>query len=338
MEETVMKRVPVHVCAVSLLLLLLAVAGAPTTQAQSTSTIVFARVPYSSELETSYSAIWKIRDDGTGEANLTPLVFGQLDHRPSICPKHRRIAFDRTSEGQTDIYKMSSAGLGLVNITSSHPGILHEDPDCGSPDGVTELIVYRSERDSSFGEIYTMDLNGGTVTRLTFDTPGNTYYDYDPAWCGNFIVFSRRVDSNDDYEIWRMDADGQNQEQKTINSVDDRYPSCNPSGTFVAFSRKLSLYETDIFKKDLGPGGVETNITDDALYGQNPNNDWFYSQDLQPAWSPGGTQIAFAGDKFAISEEPEIYKKTADTSEDLPFQLTTNSDYEVELDWGELAP
>lgn len=130
-----------------------------TVHADPTSSFVWSRGQVLVPQGPAYYTIWKMRDDGGGQTALTTATSGQDDRRPSICTSGRKIVFDRTSAGETDIFKMSTAGTGQTNITSAHPGVLHEDPDCGL-DGSTEMIVYRSTEDQSAGEIYKMDPNG----------------------------------------------------------------------------------------------------------------------------------------------------------------------------------
>lgn len=61
-------------------------------------------------------------------------------------------------------------------------------------------------------ELYTSDLDGGNVTRLTT----NAWYDAEATVSpdGNWIVFGRQIDGNAD--LWRMRADGTEQTQLTF--------------------------------------------------------------------------------------------------------------------------
>ncbi len=63
-------------------------------------------------------------------------------------------------------------------------------------------------------ELYTSDLYGGDVIRLTF----NKYYDAEAGYSpdGTKILFSRQIDGNND--LWLMDADGSNQHQITFTA------------------------------------------------------------------------------------------------------------------------
>jgi len=83
------------------------------------------------------------------------------------------------------------------------------------------------------------------------------------------IAFSSDRDGN--YEIYVMDADGQNQRRLTKNSADDRFPAWSPDSQRIAFtSNRDANWETYVMDAD---GNNQRNLTNDPWEDNCP--DWF---------------------------------------------------------------
>ena len=98
-------------------------------------------------------------------------------------------------------------------------------------------IAFSSNRDGNY-EIYVMDINGDNPQKLT----NHPHADINPSWSpnGKRIVFMSARDGHGGhgpsiYEIYVMDADGDNLQKLTNNPSDDRYPSWSPDGKRIAF-------------------------------------------------------------------------------------------------------
>jgi Tol biopolymer transport system component len=93
-----------------------------------------------------------------------------------------------------------------------------------------DKIAFESNRDGNF-EIYVMNSNGSSQTRLTF----NPSADMLPSWSpdGRRIVFDSSRDG--DRNIYVMNADGSNQGRLTDNPAMDIEPKWSPDGGFIAF-------------------------------------------------------------------------------------------------------
>ena len=96
-----------------------------------------------------------------------------------------------------------------------------------SPDG--KRLAFGSSKDGDF-EIYTMDPEGGNVTRLTH-SPG---LDMRPAWSpdGKRLAFISNRDGR--YEAYVMQADGAGVQRLTNHPERDDYPAWHPDGKRLA--------------------------------------------------------------------------------------------------------
>jgi Tol biopolymer transport system component len=97
-----------------------------------------------------------------------------------------------------------------------------------SPD--SHSIIFASGRDAN-AEIYTSDVEGNHLTRLTNDPAP----DLSPAWSpdGLKIAFASSRDQNS--EIYLMNADGSGLQNLTQNPAEDFGPSWSPDGRQIAF-------------------------------------------------------------------------------------------------------
>lgn len=97
-----------------------------------------------------------------------------------------------------------------------------------SPD--SRSIIFASGRDQN-AEIYTSDVEGSHLTRLTTDPAP----DLSPAWSpdGLKIAFASSRDQNS--EIYLMNADGSGLQNLTQNPAEDFGPSWSPDGRQIAF-------------------------------------------------------------------------------------------------------
>ena len=166
-------------------------------------------------------------------------------------------------------------------------------------------IVFTSDRDGN-DEIYVMNADGSSQTRLT----ENDVYDSYPSWSpdGSRIAFFSNRD--DDDEIYVMNADGSGQINLTNNDVGDWNLSWSPDGSRIAFtSERDGNYEIYVMNAD---GSGQIRLTEDA-------NDW------EPSWSPDGSRIAFFSERDG---NYEIYVMNADGSGQIRLTDTDHRDWD----------
>jgi TolB protein len=169
-----------------------------------------------------------------------------------------------------------------------------------SPNG--KKITFTSMRDGDL-DIYTMDLNGKNVRRLTnqIGYDGGPFWSYDSQW----IVFRAHHPKTEkdiaDYmgllkenlirptalEIWVMKADGSNKRQITNNGKANFAPYFFPDGKRVIFASNVADprgRDFDLYSVNIDGTGLE-RIT------FNPTFDGF------PMFSPDGKKIVFASNR-----------------------------------------
>jgi Tol biopolymer transport system component len=285
-----------------------------SAEARASSRICFTSEPTPGNLE-----IFVMDADGSNLENLTAKP-SSAEAYCSWSPDGSQVAFvsDQDEVGGAEIYRVDADGSNETRLTDSPENDLSP---AWSPDGTQ--IAFSSYRDGNM-EIYLMDASDGSnLIRLTFNSsPLYKSIDYGPSWSpdGTQIAFQSYRDispSNDNVEIYKMDADGSNQTRLTNNDKGDVGPTWSPDGTQIAFLR-FSTYiagDGDIFVMDTD-GLNQTNLTNQGAV------------DGRAAWSPDASQIAFGSNQ---SGSREIYVMEADGSN--PTPITANSYRDDNPDW-----
>jgi Tol biopolymer transport system component len=236
---------------------------------------------------------------------------------------------------RTQIYTMNPDGTGVTNITQAHtdpnwaPRITYGDGPEWSPDG-TKISASGSSLSGGSccsRNVYVMDADGTNVQRLT-NTPSTTEgEDYEPTWApdGSWLAFTSTrgdddgnadtTDFSSDREIYRMNADGSDEQQLTATSsrFTDEQPSISPDGTKIAFASNrhwdtTGVDQLDIYVMNADGTGEPRRLTFDAA----PTYP-LETQSQNPAWSPDGTRIAYESTR-GFEGKGEIFVRNADGS------------------------
>jgi dipeptidyl aminopeptidase/acylaminoacyl peptidase len=174
----------------------------------------------------------------------------------------------------------------------SDDGTLNVGPAL-SPDG--RFLVFLSERDRHAVDVFLADAKSGEVVRRLLSTATDPHFDAlqfiesAGAWDAKSRSFALATvrDGHPVLTIFDMPS-GRIRQRIAVPDVDQIFsPTWSPTGGRLAFSG-MKGGVTDIYTLNLADGRVKA-LTSDP-----------YS-DLQPSWSPDGTQIVFTTDRFSSS-------------------------------------
>ena len=165
---------------------------------------------------------------------------------------------------------ITNAGAGSPNL------LLYTGFMSSTLPPVTGRIAFMSKRDGN-PEIYTMNANGSSQTKVTF----NSVADDRPAWSpdGSRIAFETKRSKKLKFDIYVMNVNGSGQTALTKHTGNDQAPTWSPDGSKIAFvSDRDGNAEIYVMNAN---GTGQTRLTTTAAYEANP------------AWSPDGTRIAY---------------------------------------------
>ncbi|MDX1557119.1 MAG: hypothetical protein R3212_13905, partial [Xanthomonadales bacterium] len=133
--------------------------------------------------------------------------------------------------------------------------------------------------------------------------PVSTVKDAYASWSpdGSRIVFVSTRAGN--WDIWAIDANGENLAQLTDHEADDHYPAFSPDGTTIAFVSARDTGDFDLFLMDADGGNQRRLNRHEAL-------------DVHPVWHPDGQSLLFNSSRAdPESENLDIYRINVDGSD-----------------------
>jgi Tol biopolymer transport system component len=209
------------------------------------------------------------------------------------------IVFEMWPGGNRDLYRMGIDGNDLVRLTTS-------DLTDASPTVARGTVVFTSYRDGN-AELYSMPLAGGAQTRLT-STP--TFSETAPALSpdGNRLAWAGGPTGGiTKIYVGKPDATGSYAAVSGGGDAIESTPSWADSTT-LAFGTTAGT-SSDIFR--VIPGGTASLLAGGQF------------AEVEPAWSPDGTRVAFASNR---SGDTELYLLTLGTGTVTRLTTRTGSD------------
>ena len=187
------------------------------------------------------------------------------------------LAFTSNQDGARHIFITRSGGI--VDLTGTSSAATDVQPKF-SPDG-REILFTRSAPGLKSSEIFVMSASGAQPTRLTNTAMTNG----DATWSPNgtqiaFVSFR----NNNVPQIFIMRSDGTGIRQITHDNAGKAELAWSPAANRIAFVR------TPPAGGDREIYSINTNGTGLTDLSHDPG-----SYDVEPAWSPDGSQIAYSG-------------------------------------------
>jgi len=199
------------------------------------------------------------------------------------------------------VWILSSISLAILaavsGLEATHEGEEPFNPPifatAWAPDG--SRIAFRSSTEPGNWDIYTINVNGTNLTRIT-DDPGDDQW---PAWRpdGQKLAFTSKRSGV--YQVYVVNPDGTGLEQLTSNPLGSACPAWSPNGQTIAIAKWTTdpSHNWDIVLID--NDGQELR--------------WFAAtsdNEAHPVWSPDGQWIAYLAKdglyKRSIAKTPRV--------------------------------
>jgi serine/threonine-protein kinase len=270
-------------------------ASAPSAGVPPTSTLPPAPTPIPTQNKIVFQSnrdgdfeIFIMNSDGSNQVQLTNNNVD--DNYPAVSPDGSQIAFQSYRDGNWELYAM--------NVDGSAPRRLTNNPaedrlPTWSPDG--QQIAFISDRDGDF-DLFTMNTDGSNVRQVTNTSDlreGHVSWSVD-----NRLVYNAGTWDDTTWEIYTIEANGQNPRRLTNNGISDWSPEWSPDGRFILYLSITGNDDPAIFIMNSDGSGAR------QLY-----NSEYYEWGAD--WSADGSQIIFTRDENDLSV---LYVMNADGS------------------------
>lgn len=253
---------------------------------------------YSSNTEGNYD-IYSSDTTANSTMRLTDNSF--RDWWARLNPGKTKIAFVSDQEINPQIFTMNTDGTNILKVTSV-PIAGFNNNGIGfswSPDG--GKLLY-----GNYDRLYKIDQFGANLIQIAAAPPGRNFRENDWSGVNNKIVVLTIGENPYDSEIYLMDSNGSNMTLFFTNLPGSmEYPSFSVDGNSIMFTRDVSGFESQdgrqlnshIFIMSINSSDT-TDVSINKPEGTN---------DLQPRFSPDGSQIIFTNSSNVLGSVSDIW-------------------------------
>ena len=190
-----------------------------------------------------------------------------------------KLAYNKRTNSGTFLYIADGDGQNEKQITND----FNTYAPAWSPNG--DYLLYYKDTYGSL-DIFKFEINTGIEENLTKGFE-NYYASWSPT--GEKIVFNGIRNTDNNQNVYMMNADGSGINRITDDSEDMGHPIWSPDGKKIAYFRVDGLGSVfDIYIYDT-QSGISTQLTNGA------------ENEVDLAWSPDSSKLAFASDKGGSS-------------------------------------
>ena len=267
----------------------------------------------------------RINADGTGEGLLLPPFVPDVRYTLAAdwSPSGNQVVYERRREWGGAIYRANADGTGETRIS---PAGVASHNAVWSPDGLKVAYRRYSTGNTASAKLWVMNADGSGQAQLI---PDGVNADQCSSWLGTMdwsstdrIAFIAACEGNlpsGGWHLWTVAGNGT--DLQAVGAVPSMlaYNSqsngldWSPDGKKIAYSS----FENYVSGYTVGECGTDAAPWDlyvaDVVQNTNTNitntSGWVGPHERAPAWSPDGTQIAFAADTYTCTGTTTDYSR-----------------------------